>query len=374
MSDLPEPTRRSFLSGAGAAALGWARGAGAGEPGRKLGVALCGLGNYSRGQLGPALRRTRRCELRGVITGSREKGLAWAREFGFPERNVYSYATMARLVDNPEIDVVYVVTPNALHPEHTIAAAWAGKHVICEKPMANTVADCNAMLAACRAKGVRLSIGYRLHFEPHHRELARRARAADTGPFLRFAGGLAFTINRRVWRADRALAGGGPLMDLGIYCVQAACLAADRTGAAQPTFAPVAVTAREHPKKRPDLFRDVEEGISWRMEFAHGAAGEFSTSYQGGEDRFRAEGDHGWYELTPAFAYGGLQARASSGPPRIGDAPPSQQALQIDDFAACILEGRETPVPGEMGRRDLVILEAIYRSAAAGGARIEVQV
>jgi glucose-fructose oxidoreductase len=376
MHHSPLATRRSFLGGlaAGAATLGWPARGTAGEPERPLGVALCGLGNYSRGQLAPALRLTRACALRGVITGNRDKGLAWAREFGFPERNVYSYATMARLVDNPDIDIVYVVTPNALHPEHVIAAAWAGKHVICEKPMANTVADCNAMLAACRAARVRLSIGYRLHFEPHHRELRRLAREGDFGPLRRLSGGLAFTINRRVWRVEKALAGGGPLMDIGIYCVQAACLAADTDGAAHATFAPVAVRAREHPKRRADLFRDVEEGITWSMEFANGAAGEFSTSYNGGEDRFRAEGERGWLEFAPAFPYGGIQLRTSAGAPRVGAAPQSQQALQMDDFARCVREGRESPVPGEMGRRDMVILEAIYRSAAAGGARVEVKV
>jgi glucose-fructose oxidoreductase len=79
---------------------------------------------------------------------------------------VYGYDTMARLADNPDIDIVYVVTPNGLHAGHCIAAAKAGKHVICEKPMANTVAECDAIIAACRAAGVRLSVGYRLHFDP----------------------------------------------------------------------------------------------------------------------------------------------------------------------------------------------------------------
>jgi glucose-fructose oxidoreductase len=301
----PHATRRAFLGTASLAAASLALHrrtfAADGAPERKLGIALCGLGNYATGQLAPALRRTRHCELRGVITGSPEKGRQWAREFGFSERNIYSYATMSRLIDNPAIDIVYVVTPNSLHPEHVIAAAWAGKHVICEKPLANTVSDCNAMLAACRTNRVRLSVGYRLQFEPHYRELKRLARGGEFGAFSRLTGGLAFTINRRVWRVEKAMAGGGPLMDIGIYCIQAACMAADATGANHATFAPVAVQAREHPKKRPDFFRDVEEGIDWRMEFAGGAVGEFSTSYNAGMDRFRAEAPNGWMEFAPAF-------------------------------------------------------------------------
>ena len=374
----PQPTRRAFLGSASLAAASLALQhrtfAAENPPERKLGIALCGLGNYSTGQLAPALRRTRHCELRGVITGSPDKGRQWAREFGFSERNIYSYATMSRLIDNPAIDIVYVVTPNSLHPEHVIAAAWAGKHVICEKPLANTVSECNAMLAACRTNRVRLSVGYRLQFEPHYRELKRLARGSEFGAFSRLTGGLAFTINRRVWRVEKAMAGGGPLMDIGIYCIQAACMAADSTGANHATFAPVAVQAREHPKKRPDFFRDVEEGIDWRMEFAGGAVGEFSTSYNAGMDRFRAEAPNGWIEFAPAFQYGDLRVTTSRGAPAVGEVPPSQQAVQIDDFALCVKEGRESSVSGEMGRRDMVIIEAIYKSAAENGRRVEIKV
>jgi glucose-fructose oxidoreductase len=103
---------------------------------RKLGVALCGLGNYAGGQLGPALKLTQNCELRGVVTGSPEKGAAWVKEYGFSAKNIYHYDTMARMAENLDIDIVYVVTPNALHAQHVIAAAGAEKHVICEKPMA----------------------------------------------------------------------------------------------------------------------------------------------------------------------------------------------------------------------------------------------
>ena len=217
---------------------------------RKLGVALVGLGGYSSGQLGPALKLTEHCRLAGVVTSSREKGARWAKDHGFPETSIYGYDTMARMADNPDIDIVYVVTPNGLHAEHAIAAAKAGKHVICEKPMANTVADCDAIIAACRAAGVKLSIGYRLHFDPFHEELRRLVRTQEFGPFMKMDGGFGFTMSRPQWRAEKKLAGGGPLMDLGVYVIQETFMAA---GAA-----PVAITARELPKKRPEFFRDVE--------------------------------------------------------------------------------------------------------------------
>jgi glucose-fructose oxidoreductase len=371
MKNLPlaaRVSRREFLGrvSAGAALFSLPRPA-AGQPParRKLGVALCGLGNYARGQLSPALKLTQNCELRGVVTGSPEKGAVWAGEFGFPAQNIYNYDTMARLADNQDIDIVYVVTPNALHAPHVIAAAGAKKHVICEKPMAVSVAECDAMLTACRVNKVKLSIGYRLQFEPHYEELKRHARELDWGMFTLMSGGHSFVMTEPQWRAERKLAGGGPLMDLGIYAVQAACMAAGGV-------APVAVTAFEAPKLRPEFFRDVEETIAWTMEFTSGAHGDFSTSYNGTLDKFRAEAAKGWIEINPAYSYAGLKAITETGPLNLA-VPPSQQAVQIDDFARCVRDDLPTRVPGELGRRDMVIIEAIYASAAQGGKRIVIK-
>lgn len=364
----PHVSRRRFiaqLSAAGAFAL-TARSMVASEPVRKkLGVALVGLGGYSRGQLGPGLKLTQHARLAGVVTGSREKGLQWAAEYGFPESSIYGYDSMARMADNPDIDIVYVVTPNGLHAEHAIAAAKAGKHVICEKPMANTVAECDAIIAACKQAGVRLSMGYRLHFDPFHEELRRLARTGEFGPFMKMDGGFAFTMGRPQWRAEKKLAGGGPLMDLGVYVIQESLMAAGEV-------LPVALTARELPKKRPEFFRDVEESIEWTLEFANGARAQGYTSYNDNRNNFRAEAKDGWYEVGPAYGYNGLRAATSRGPLTI-TAPASQQALQMDDFALCVREGRDTRVPGEMGRRDMVMVEAIYASAGAGGKRVELK-
>jgi glucose-fructose oxidoreductase len=361
-------SRRQFLGcgSAGMALLNLAQPAtGQTSANRKLGVALCGLGNYARGQLGPALKITQNCELRGVVTGSLEKGAVWAKESGFPAKNVYHYDTLERLAENADIDIVYVVTPNALHAPHVIAAAGAKKHVICEKPMAVSVAECDAMIAACRANHVMLSIGYRLQFEPHYDVLKRHARERDWGAFTRMSGAHSFILSRPQWRAERKLAGGGPLMDIGIYPIQAACIAADGT--------PVAVWARERPKQRPEFFRDVEESIDWTMGFAGGARGAFSTSYNDNDNNFRAEAANGWIELDPAYSYSGLKAVTRAGPLNL-EVPPSQQAVQMDDFARCVRDGLATRVPGEMGRRDMAIIEAVYASAAQGGKRIEVAV
>ena len=336
---------------------------------KKLGVALVGLGGYSTHQLGPALRATRHCRHTGVVTGSREKGVKWAHNYGFPERNVFSYDTMERMAGNPDIDIVYVVTPNLLHAGHCIAAAKAGKHVICEKPMATSVADCDAMIAACRAAGVRLTVGYRLHYEPHHAEFARLAREKVIGPFLRMSGANGFEMNssataKTAWRLDKRLAGGGPLMDMGVYVIQAACMA-------KVEEAPVAVTAQFGPVTRPKVFSEVEESITWTMEFAGGAVANCRATYGEQVSNFRAEADHGWAQFEdPAFYYAEPMLTTSRGPVNLPKV--NHQVAQLDGMAMELLDGRPSLAPGEMGRRDIAIAEAIY-AAAKSSRRVEVQ-
>jgi glucose-fructose oxidoreductase len=326
-------------------------------PERKLGVALLGLGRYSSGQLGPALRETRSCRLAGVVTGSPEKGAQWAKDYALPGGSVYSYETFDRIAENKDIDIVYLVTPPSLHPEFALRAAKAGKHVISEKPMATSVADCDTMIEACRKAKVMLSIGYRLHFDPYHREMVRLARDRDFGPFAKMTGDRGFVMKAKAWRVDKKLAGGGPMMDLGIYIVQGACMAAGAD--------PVAVTATEEPKTNLEMFDQVEERIRWTMEFPGGATCDGVTSFNHQSDRFKAEGKKGFFEFTEkAFTYRGLKAVTSRGP--LEFPPLNQQAAQMDDFAECILSGRKTSVPGEMGRRDVKILMAVYEAALTG--------
>jgi glucose-fructose oxidoreductase len=371
-----EFTRRNFVRGAALGAVALALGprsrAASAAPPKKLGIALCGLGRYSTGQLGPALKVTKNCELRGVITGDREKGRQWAQEFGFPERSVCGYDTMAQLADNRDIDIVYVVTPNAIHAGNCLAVVQAGKHLICEKPFTTSVADAERVLAACRAAKLKHSIGYRLHFDPYHRDMMRLAREKDFGPFQKMTGDRGFVMQTRVWRAQKALAGGGPIMDLGVYIIQGACMAAggpsaDADGTPLPgrLISPVAVTAHPGPITRPEIFQDVEEKMFFTLEFADGSVCEAVTSYSHSSDKFRAEGQ-GWIQFKEhAFTYRGMVVDTSRGPLQ-HEPPVNQQALQMDDFAACVRDGRESRVSGEMGLRDMKIIEAIYESAKTG--------
>jgi glucose-fructose oxidoreductase len=342
---------------ASAATLGrvaWA--AEAAAPRKPLGLALVGLGGYSTNQLAPALQQTKLCRLAGVVTGQREKGEAWATKYGFPAKNIFDYQTMARLADAPDIEIVYVVTPNGLHAEHAIAAARAGKHVIVEKPMANTVAECDAIINACKQARRKLSVGYRLHYHPVYVEMARLARDKDFGEFMKLTGRNGFVTKAKTWRQTAKLGGGGPIMDLGVYVIQAACVMAAAT--------PVAVTAVKLPITRPDVFNEVEETMEFTLEFPNGAKCTARTSYNEYYRDFRADGDKGWFSMDRAYSYDDLRPTTSRGP--ITYTPMNQQAAHMDAFADDVLNHRESIVPGEMGRRDLKIIEAAYRAMRSG--------
>jgi Predicted dehydrogenases and related proteins len=324
---------------------------------QKSGVALVGLGEYSSGQLGPALKETAYCSLAGVVSGSEEKRRTWQREYGLDAGSLYSYDNFDDVKDNPDIDIVYIVLPNAMHAEFVIRAARAGKHVICEKPLATTVEDAKRMIEACKEAGVRLSVGYRLHFDLFHQEMMRLARNRIHGNIKRIIADDSMEIgDKNQWRVKGALAGGGPLMNNGIYCVQAAQYL---TG--EP---PVAVRASYLPKTDTEKFADVEEGVRWEMEFGSGVTALCESSYSRNGNSLKVEAEDGWFELSPAYEYNGLKGRTSNGEmifPKV-----NQQALQMDDFAICVRHNRPSRVSGEMGLRDVIILEAIYESADTG--------
>jgi predicted dehydrogenase len=369
---MPE-TRRRFLEkmtgGLGVVAsapwlLGSARRAGAAEPpGRKLGVALVGLGTLAGGELAPALQQTRLCRLTGLVSGHPEKARQWAQQYGVPEKNIYSYETFDRIGDNRDIDIVYVVLPNSMHAEYTIRAAKAGKHVLCEKPMAVSVSECDEMISACRAAGRQLAIGYRLQFEPYNREMMRLAREKVFGGLKIIETSVGFrTGDPNQWRLKMALAGGGSLVDLGIYALQAARYIAGEE--------PISVTAQTGLTDAVK-FREVEESIVFDLKFASGVVASCSSSYATVlANRFWAGAERGWFELAPGQYYQGIRGR-TGGPQGVKEmqfAAINQFAAEMDDFADCILNGKPTRVPGEEGRQDVRIMTAIYEAAANGRA------
>ncbi len=321
----------------------------------KLGIALVGLGKYSTGQLAPALQETEHCYLAGIVTGSPDKAQEWKKKYAIPEENIYSYDTFDSISENKDIDIVYIVLPNSMHEEYVIRGARAGKHIISEKPLGITVEECQRMIDACAAAGKQLSVGYRLHFDPFNKEMMRLGQEKVFGKISLLE---ARHAQKDVsgWRLQKALAGGGPLMDLGIYCLQASIYTLGEE--------PLAVTATMGPVTDPERFREVEESLYWNMEFPGGIRVKCFTSYAEDTNYLKVEAEKGWFGIAPAYAYNGLKGETSDGKMEFEEV--NQQALQMDDFALAVKEGRPTPVPGEMGKRDVAIMQAIYRAAKTG--------
>jgi predicted dehydrogenase len=330
---------------------------------KQLGIALLGLGEYAGEELAPALKATNHCKLTAIISDDPKKMEEWRKTYGLNEKNCYTYEQFSRIKDNPEIDIVYVVLPNTMHEEYVIRSAQAGKHVICEKPLATTVEDCQRMIEVCREEDVKLSMGYRLHFDPYNQEMMRLGQNKVYGAVKKIIARNSMNVGESdQWRLDKERSGGGPLMNNGVYCVQAAQYILGEL--------PIAVTASYLPKTDPVKFAEVEEGIRWTMEFPGGAIAHCETSYSKDENLLRAEAEHGWFELSPAYEYEDLKGQTSDGP--IQFAAMNKQAAQMDDFELCVREDRESRVPGEMGLRDLEIMIAIYDSAKTNK-RVELQ-
>jgi predicted dehydrogenase len=329
-------------------------------PNKKLGFAICGLGDLAESQIAPALQKTEHCRLSGIITDNAAKAQTWQAKYGIAAKNVYSYDTMEKMAGNPDIDVVYIVTPNSLHLEHTLKAAAAGKHVFCEKPLEISVDRCQQMIDACKAAKRKLSVAYRCQFEANNLELIRIARAKEFGELrLIEASACVPKTESNQWRLKRALSGGGALMDLGIYALQATRYITGEE--------PVLVSAIET-KTNPVKYSEVEETVVWQAKFPSGVLAYCSTSFESVQiARVRAIAERGWFELDPAFDFSGIHGRRSDGK-EIALPSGDQFAAEMDDFGRCILNDEPSKVSGEEGLRDVKIVTAIYESMKTGNA------
>jgi len=329
---------------------------------KKLGIALVGLGGYSGGQLAPGLQDTEHCYLAGIVTGTPAKEKVWMEKYNIPKKNVYNYENFDSIAKNKDIDIVYVVLPNSMHAEFCIRAAKAGKHVICEKPMAVSVKECDAIINACNEAGVKLSVGYRMQSDPYTNEIKRMVKEKPFGG-VRYVSSDAGYIsggNPDQWRLNHALSGGGALMNMGVYSIQSNIYGTGQN--------PISVAAQEF-SSRPDYFKDTDETITAQMEFPNGVVGNLFTSHNANANRLFVSFEKGWAELNPCHSYGPLSGRTSEGK-EIKFPHQSQQKLQMDDFAKHIMMGTTNYAPGEMGKRDIIIVEAIYKSIKESGKTI----
>jgi predicted dehydrogenase len=324
-----------------------------------LRVAIMGLGSYGN-RVAEAMQPCKRAKLTGIISGTPSKIKDWQSKYNIPDKNCYNYENFDAVKNNPDIDAVYVITPNALHHDQVIRVAKAGKHVICEKPMAINAKEGQEMVDACKKANVKLLVGYRMHFEPKTVEVIRMRNDGELGKIMFFQGQTGFTIGDPTqWRLNKQLSGGGSMMDIGIYSVNGARYMIGEE--------PVWVTAQDT-KTNPEKFKEgVDETIQFELGFPSGAVASCLSTYNMNYlDRFFLSGQKGFAELWPATGYGPIKGRTNKGDltqPHI-----THQTIQMDEMAAIIFDGKQpiVSVDGEEGVRDLKIIEAIYEAAKKG--------
>lgn len=353
--------RRSFLKKMGLATAGLASfgNAFAVAEDRKLNIALVGLGRYA-GYMADGIQASQYCRVAGLVTGTPDKESEWGAKYNVPRKNIYNYKNFDSIVNNPDIDLVYVTLPNGLHKEFVVRAAHARKHVMVEKPMAISVKECMEMIDACKRNNVQLGVGYRLHFEPYNMEMMRLGQKKVFGQVRLVDASLGYKVpmDPNDWHVVKKFSGGGPLTNLGVYCVQAARYITGEE--------PVSVTAQFGPVTKPEIFKEVEESITWQLTFPGGAVGTCTTSYNYGIDRLYASADEGFFELSPAISYGPFKGRTSKG--EFSYPVINQQQTQMDALAKFFLNNTPLPdhISGQEGLRDLKVIEAIYKAAGSG--------
>lgn len=332
-------------------------------PDQRVGWAIVGLGDFAINQILPAIGDTRMCRLSAVVSGNAEKARQVAQAYGVAPSSVYSYEDFDRIRDNPDVQVVYVILPNALHRDWTIRAARAGKHVFCEKPMAVTVDDCRAMIQACRSAGRKLMVAYRAQFEPHVNLARQMITDGRIGAVRSVAGEhgrmLELDKPRDQWRARKELAGGGSLYDIGIYNINTARYLLGEE--------PVEVTATLRSSDDPRI--TVETNVDYTMRFASGTRSSFNSSYgYQNTKRLQVMGTEGTIELDPATEYYGnrLLLKKEEATEQREIRPTNQFAAEMDHFAECVMQDREPRTPGEEGMRDVAIMQALYEAARTG--------
>jgi len=320
-----------------------------------LRVAIMGLGSYGT-RVAKAMQSCKRAKLVGLISGTPSKVTKWQAMYDIPDKNCYNYANFDQIKDNPDIDAVYVITPNGLHCEFTKRVALAGKHVICEKPMGINAKEGQEMVDTCKAAKVKLLIGYRMHFEAKTLEIVQMSRAGDFGKIIFFQGQSGFRIgDPNQWRLNKKLSGGGAMMDIGIYSINGARYMIGEE--------PIWVTAQET-KNDPVKFKEgIDETIQFQLGFPGGAVASCLSTYAVSHlDRFYLNGIDGWAEMQPSSGYGPIKARTHKG--ELTDPHITHQTVQMDEMAGIILENKEPliPVDGEEGVKDMKIIDAIYKA------------
>jgi len=304
---------------------------------------------------------SKHCRVTALVSGHRDKADKMAAEYGVPAQSIYSYERYDAIAENRDIDAVYIALPNGMHAEYTIRAAKAGKHILCEKPMANTAAEAQAMVDAARQANRKLMIAYRCQFEPAHLQAIQLIRDGKLGKIQSIESANGFNIRAGEWRITKSLGGGGPLMDMGIYSLNACRYL---TGA-EPEGDLKAYSSVTDQDGR---FKEVEENLSWTMKFPSGTVATCTTTYGANmPGSFTVYGSKGTMHMESAFGYQGQHLTANpQGDPAVefasGEHDPAHFPRIADHLAEAVLDNKPLRASGEEGLRDMRLIAAIYQS------------
>ena len=320
----------------------------------KIRYAVVGLGHIAQTAALPAFQHAENSELVALVTGSPDKVKQLSKRYGV---KAYAYKDMETAIERENVDAVYIATPNSLHREQTERAARAGSHVLCEKPMAASERDCEAMIEVTKQNKVKLMIAYRLHFHDANLHAVEIARSGKLGEVRCFDSLFGLQVHGENIRLQKNL-GGGTLFDIGIYCINAArYLFRD-----EPTEV-VGLTANNGEKR----FSEVEEMAGAILRFPQERLAIFTCSFgSAGVGYYSLVGTKGNLRLENAYEYRGsskcivtIKGRQTEKVFKAGD----QFASELIYFSDCIMNDRAPEPSGREGLADVRVINAIYESA-----------
>jgi predicted dehydrogenase len=337
-------------------------------PGRRVGWAIVGLGELALGEIMPAFPKAKHSQPVALVSGHPDKAKRVAEAYAIPNDSIYNYDNFDKLAEDKSVEVVYIVLPNSMHAEFTMRALRAGKHVLCEKPMAVSVEECTKMIEAAKEADRLLGVAYRLHSEPMNRKVMEMCAKKQFGVIKTFESSNCQDVKAPNIRLSADL-GGGPVGDVGVYSINAARYCTGEE--------PVEVTAIAHQPKDDPRFREVPESVAFTLRFPSGILAHCDCSFGSAESRrYRVHCAKGWIEMDPAFSYRGLRLRTKGGDPKKGTAEATEHLVEavnhfteeMDHFSDCVLHGTKLRTPGEMGLADMRVMTAIYEAIRTGKA------
>ncbi len=334
-------------------------------PAKKLGWAVVGLGKFATEQIIPSFGECKRSKLVALVSGERAKAERYASQYGVNPKNIYNYQNYDSIRNNPEVDVIYIILPNGLHADYTIRGLQALKHVMCEKPMANTVAECQAMIDAAKKRDRKLMIAYRAQYEPYNLAAIELSRSGKLGKLKSITSDHGRNLDPKDpadrWRMDKKLAGGGSLYDIGIYALQATRYITGEE--------PAEISAMLYSTPGDPRFREIEENVHFMLRFPSGVLANCTSSYGYSDTkRLQVFGADAVLELDPATDYyrHRLMIKRKSGSEEMNIPEQNQFALEMDHLSQSIMDNKQPKTPGEEGLQDVRLMNLIYEAARTG--------